>query len=167
MGLRRDKIMAIKITKDNSKDWIDFTVDKKYHCSAKVSDEPSGYGIYGSRVFKLEIYNSKNFDQDNLVYYYDRGPDIEKAPEKLIECIIDYFENRYKTPNQKYINSIYEGMNFKGGASIKCFNNEKIILQWQPNKSQIFGNIMEYCWADLEEVYGQEIKRKKENRTQK
>jgi hypothetical protein len=65
-----------------SSGWVQFTVGKNV-AYAKVFEEDSAeYGIQGGNISKLSIPG---------VYNFDRGLDMDNAPEGMIESIIEHF----------------------------------------------------------------------------
>ena len=72
--------------------WVDWN-EKTYYWQAQVFAEPSEFGIGGGRVSKLQIHERANRDSP-LIYRWDRGPDIEKAPLELLQKVIKRCEKR-------------------------------------------------------------------------
>lgn len=83
--------MDIKITKDTRKDngWIHLEFMGGYKVTAKVYDEPSGYGVNGGRVSKILIETSGG----TVLYVYDRGEDINHIEKTILDHILAWLED--------------------------------------------------------------------------
>ena len=65
-----------------------------YYYEAKVYDDPSDYGINGSRVSKLVVSDTPHFGINDAILSYDRGWDIEPENDEddlIIEKILEIF----------------------------------------------------------------------------
>ena len=59
---------------------------------AKVYDEESHFGIDGGRISKLVICRVDHWDHTEIVFNFDRGPDIDNCPPEILEGIIAHCE---------------------------------------------------------------------------
>lgn len=95
--------MNAQFTKFNkTSNWVEGTVDK-YIFQAKLFDEGSIYGINNGRVSKLMIWDEKiRWEKQNIfdacIMNYDRGWDIEIAPEnqQYFNAVMELLENSPK-----------------------------------------------------------------------
>ena len=68
--------------------WKDVIIDG-YWAQGKVYDEPSIHGINNGRVSKLCICAGSKFDHRAEVYAYDRGLGFDRAPDGLVDKVIE------------------------------------------------------------------------------
>lgn len=67
--------------------------------TAKLYDEPSGFGINEGRVSKLSVIASTDMGWSNEIINYDRGWDIEPATDEhkeVLKAILELCENSPK-----------------------------------------------------------------------
>jgi len=62
---------------------------KEYFFMAKIFESPSRFGINGGRVSKLSICWGDRYEDESLVYRYDRGLDFDIAPAGLVDQIME------------------------------------------------------------------------------
>lgn len=76
--------------------WVTAIIEGRW-VQAKVYDEPSDYGINGSRVSKLVIGKTANRNPnkdffEQMCFNYDRGLDYDEAPKGMVDKIVAELE---------------------------------------------------------------------------
>lgn len=65
---------------------------KNYWWQAKVYDEGSRFGINSGRISKLQIRLWSDGKKDEVVYNYDRGPDVDNCPKDVLAYVLAKFK---------------------------------------------------------------------------
>lgn len=79
--------IAARISEDGS-NWIrgNLKTDPKIRFCAKIFAKPSGFGINGGRISKMEVFTVK---PQECLFNYDRGEDVQPKTK-----VVEQFVNR-------------------------------------------------------------------------